>query len=165
MLTQAFLGIGSNLGDRCANVSMAMEAIRASADAFEASSLYETAPRGFTNQPPFINAACMLWTPYSPFELLHAVHRIESSMDRRRVFPNAPRTIDIDILMYGSLRLQSPSLCLPHPRMASRDFVLAPLAEIAPFAVEPDSGKTIIALLRALPTGGPRPRAIGKPDV
>ena len=115
-----------------------------------ASALYETVPKGFSQQPRFLNAACRLWTSLSPFELMHRLGEIEAAMGRRRLFPNAPRELDLDVLTYGRIVIDTPTLTIPHPRMAERAFVLAPLSEIAPHLLHPVSGETVTALLRRL---------------
>jgi 2-amino-4-hydroxy-6-hydroxymethyldihydropteridine diphosphokinase len=127
-LTTAYLGLGSNLGDRRAHLEFALEQLRPS----RVSSLYETAPLGYLDQGFFLNCACELRTTLSPWALLDAVHRIEKQRQRVRPFPNAPRTLDIDLLLYDDLVLSSPRLTLPHPRLHQRAFVLAPLAELLP---------------------------------
>jgi 2-amino-4-hydroxy-6-hydroxymethyldihydropteridine diphosphokinase len=116
------------------------------------SSYYETAPQGFGNQPSFVNAACELWTHLDPFQLMHELHKVELSIGRGRAFVNAPRTLDIDILIYDETILQTPMLSIPHPRMAEREFVLRPLAELAPELVHPVSRQTIRFLLKELTT-------------
>jgi len=121
------------------------------------SSLYETEPEGYRDQPRFLNAACRGVTPLEPHRLLALVKEVERRLGRRPGFPNAPRPIDIDILLYGSLVLKTPDLTIPHPRMCRRAFVLVPLAEIAPDEVHPETGRTIAELLCELSTEGVRP--------
>ena len=128
MLSEAYLGMGSNLGDRRRNIAGAVRLLQAESAGLEVSGLYETAPKGFPGQPPFLNAACRLWTRLDPFELLEKLKEIQSVLGSRRAFVNGPRTLDIDILVYGSLVLRAPGLAIPHPRMTEREFVLAPLA-------------------------------------
>ena len=124
----AYLGLGSNLGDRRDHFDFALAALRPA----RVSAFYETAPLGYLHQSPFLNCVCEIQTTLSPWALLHEVHRIENLRLRLRPFPNAPRTLDIDILLYSNIVLASPRLTLPHPRLAQRAFVLAPLADLLP---------------------------------
>jgi 2-amino-4-hydroxy-6-hydroxymethyldihydropteridine diphosphokinase len=114
------------------------------------SSLYETDAAGFSIQPAFLNAACHVWTELDPFELMARLKEIEAAAGRQRVFANAPRTLDLDILLYGRLVVDTPVLTVPHPRMADRAFVLAPLVEIAPGAFHPVLKATAAGLLSRL---------------
>ena len=124
----AYLGLGSNLGDRQAHLAFALAQLHPA----RVSPFYETAPLGYLDQSPFLNCVCEIQTALSPWALLHEVHRIENLRLRLRPFPNAPRTLDIDILLYSNLVIASPRLTLPHPRLAERAFVLAPLADLLP---------------------------------
>lgn len=151
MLSEAYLGLGSNLGDRQANIAEGLRLLRRDAVNLAASSLYMTSPQGFQSQPAFYNAACRIWTRLDPFQLLARVGEIEATIGRRRTFQNAPRILDIDILMYSRLVLETPHLRVPHPRIAERAFVLLPLAEIGPQTRHPVLGKTPHELLAALP--------------
>lgn len=114
------------------------------------SSLYETDPVGYADQPRFLNAVCRLATSLSPEDLLSAVKDIEAGMGREPGFPNAPRPIDIDILFYGDWIMNLPHLVIPHPRLEERAFVLVPLAEIAPGLVHPVSGRTVKEMVDSL---------------
>jgi 2-amino-4-hydroxy-6-hydroxymethyldihydropteridine diphosphokinase len=118
------------------------------------SSLYETEPVGYLAQPSFLNAVVALDTDLTPGGLLRALLGIERDLGRMRSFPNAPRTLDLDLLLVDNVILDTPELTLPHPRLHERAFVLAPLAEIAPELVLPGSGKTLQQLLRTLPDQG-----------
>lgn len=114
------------------------------------SSLYETAPVGFQNQPAFLNAVLVVDAPDDPHELHRIIQDVEADLGRKRTFVNAPRTIDIDILLHGDLVLSNESLDVPHPRMTERAFVLVPLAEVAPDEIHPASGQPITELVEAL---------------
>ena len=118
------------------------------------SSLYETAPVGYVEQPSFLNAVVALDTELTPTDLLGALLGIERDLGRMRSFPNAPRTLDLDLLMVDNVILDTPELTLPHPRLHERAFVLVPLAEIAPKLVHPGPGKGIQELVHTLPDQG-----------
>lgn len=130
----AYVALGANLGDPAATVAAAFEALAtiAGTRVDASSSLYRTAPVGLRNQPDFINAVARLQTVLPAPELLEALFAIEARFGRRRSVPNAPRTLDLDLLLYGETVLGTPRLILPHPRLHERAFVLAPLLEIAP---------------------------------
>lgn len=151
MLYEAYVGLGSNLGDRRATLLGAFEALRRDAVDVAVSSLYESLPVGFTRQPPFLNAVCRLWTRLDPFQLLERARRTEAAAGPRRPFPNAPRALDVDLLTHGRAALSLPGLVLPHPRMADRAFVLVPLAELAPTFVHPTLRLPVGALVARLP--------------
>ncbi len=147
-MTLAYIALGANLGDAEGTLRVAMEALAAlpGATLKACSSLYRTAPIGLINQPDFINAAVALDTPASANDLLAQLFAIEQRFGRERSVPNAPRTLDLDLLLHGNERSDTPALTLPHPRMHERAFVLAPLAEIAPDLVVPGHGN-VSALL------------------
>lgn len=142
MSSRCFVALGANLGDPVATVSAAIQALRDLPDAefVAASSLYRTAPVGLRHQPDFINAVVELNAVVSAPTLLEMLFAIEARFGRRRSVRNAPRTLDLDLLLYGDVTSADPSLTLPHPRLHERAFVLAPLAEIAPRLQVPGRG-------------------------
>lgn len=152
-----FLALGSNLGDREANLTAAVAALSSAPDiAFvEESPRLATRPVGGpTGQGDYLNSACRVETALPPLDLLRVVQDIERRLGRRREAESArwgPRIIDIDILLYGARIVNEPGLAVPHPRLAERFFALAPLAAIAPLTEVPGTGKTVRALLAALP--------------
>ena len=145
-----YLGLGANLGDREANLRRALEELSSQVRIERVSAIYETEPVGYEDQPWFLNLVCRGETYIDPFELLSFIKRIESRMDRKESFRNAPRPIDIDILFFGDRIIESENLIIPHPRITERGFVLVPLAEIASALVHPQFGKTIKNLLADL---------------
>jgi GTP cyclohydrolase-4 len=143
----AYLGLGSNLGDRKYNLARALELLMNHLVVEQVSSVYETEPVGYKEQPLFLNVVCRISTELSPDKLLRLAKKIETELGRTPSFPNAPRPIDIDILFYGDKVINDKELTVPHPRLAERAFVLVPLAEIAPNLVHPVSRKTVRELL------------------
>lgn len=148
MSVTAYIGIGSNVGDKKANCLQAVEFLKAAGPVTRVSSLYYTEPVGYTEQEDFMNAVAALETDLSPRELLGLCLSIEDRMGRKRTVRWGPRIIDLDILLFGNLVVRQPELIIPHPLMAARKFVLAPLAEIAPDAVHPILEKNASELLR-----------------
>jgi 2-amino-4-hydroxy-6-hydroxymethyldihydropteridine diphosphokinase len=151
MVNLAFLLAGSNLGDRKDNLEYATSSLAMAGTVLKISSYFETEPVGYLDQPWLINQAIELETMLTPSELLLCCQRIETCRGRIRAFPNAPRTLDIDILLYGNLSVTQEDLIIPHPRLAERKFVLEPLAQIAPDVVHPLLKKSIQSLLEACP--------------
>ena len=139
---RAYIGLGSNLGSPERQILAAFDALAATPAIrlVQCSSLYRTAPIGYADQPDFLNAVAEVRTRLAPFELLEALLAIERRHKRVRDFPNAPRTLDLDILIYGDLQTNDRQLVLPHPRAHLRAFVLRPLLEIAPDCVIPGRG-------------------------
>ncbi len=142
-----YLSLGSNMGDRALYLVRAIGLLAADErlQLCRVSPVYETAPVGYTEQGPFLNLVLSLDTELVPEELLAIVQQVETSLGRVRTFRNAPRTMDIDLLLCGEETRQTPALTLPHPRMLERQFVLVPLARIAP-DLQPD-GMTAVAEL------------------
>jgi 2-amino-4-hydroxy-6-hydroxymethyldihydropteridine diphosphokinase len=138
----AYLSLGSNLGNREDNLDMALKLLGQRMRLGKVSSIYDTEPLGDSNQPRFLNIACEVFTRLTPEGLLALAKGIEGKMGRRGK-SGEPRTIDIDILLYGDTTVDKPDLVIPHPSMAQRSFVLVPLAEIAPNLVHPVVKKTI----------------------
>ena len=138
----AFVALGSNLENPVAQVRAGLRELAAlpGTRLVAASSLYRNPPAGYLDQPDFVNAVAQIETHFAPRELLNALLEIERRHGRSRDFPNAPRTLDLDILIYGEREICETGLTIPHPRMLERAFVLVPLAEIAPAAVIPGAG-------------------------
>ena len=152
MIHRALIALGSNLQDPAAQVNGALQKIAElpGTQLVRHSSLYRTMPVGYDNQPDFINAAAEVSTTLEPLALLQALLALEASHGRERPFPNAPRVLDLDLLLYDERVMQTPELTLPHPRLHERGFVLFPLAEIAPDLEIPGKGR-VSDLLRACP--------------
>ncbi|HUX89376.1 MAG TPA: 2-amino-4-hydroxy-6-hydroxymethyldihydropteridine diphosphokinase [Gallionellaceae bacterium] len=144
----AFIGLGSNLSNPSAQVLQAMQAIDRLPDTrvVARSSLYRSAPVGYLDQPDFINAVVKIETGLAPLALLQALLALEQENGRTREFQNAPRTLDLDVLLYDDIRHHQHGLTLPHPQMHKRAFVLQPLLEIAPDCVIPGVGAAAQAL-------------------
>jgi 2-amino-4-hydroxy-6-hydroxymethyldihydropteridine diphosphokinase len=153
MRKRVYLSLGSNMGDRAANLKSAIGQISQLGKIAALSSLYETEPVEFTNQPWFLNCAVALDTEDSPDNLLNAVLAIEQAMGRHRIQPKGPRKIDIDILLVDEICVNTATLTIPHPAMHERRFVLEPLAEIAPDARHAVLNKTVRELCDSLPPG------------
>jgi 2-amino-4-hydroxy-6-hydroxymethyldihydropteridine diphosphokinase len=141
-MAKAIVGIGANLGDAVVQVRSAIDAVAGlpGTSLVAASSLYRTAPVGYTAQPDFVNAAALIETKLAPRALLDALRAVEARFGRGRAFKDAPRTLDLDLLLYDGLQIDEPGLVVPHPRLHERAFALAPVVEIDPECVIPGRG-------------------------
>ena len=149
---EAYLGLGSNLGDREQNLASAVSMLdERLAAPVVLSSVYETKPWGYTDQPDFLNLVCRVDTALTPDDLLGLAQEIERLLGRKPTFRYGPRVIDVDILLYGDKVIDTPELRVPHPRLSERAFALAPLAELAPELRHPELGVSIRELLERLP--------------
>jgi len=149
--TVVAVALGSNLGDRRAHLDFAISRLRQLLDDLRTSRYYETDPVGVPGaQPQFLNAAVVGVAATAPRPLLDALLAIERARDRQRPYVNAPRTLDLDLVLFGDAVVDEPGLIIPHPRFRERRFVLEPLAEIAPDLRDAVSGRTVGELLRAL---------------
>ncbi len=152
----AYIALGSNLGDREQTLAAATDRLGRLGRVEACSSLYETEPVGFHDQPAFLNAVVALETKLQPLPLLHALLAIERELgrDRSQGVPNGPRILDLDLLLMEDVVIVGEELMLPHPALVRRRFVLAPLAEIAPQVRPPQCAQTIAELLAQLPDEG-----------
>jgi 2-amino-4-hydroxy-6-hydroxymethyldihydropteridine diphosphokinase len=147
-LKLAYLALGSNLGDRRANLASAVERLHApDLRVVRASSIYETEPRDVPDQPWFLNQVIETETDLFPRQLLARIQKIEREMGRKRIVSKGPRVIDLDILLFGEATVHAPDLEIPHPRMMERRFVLEPLAELAPELRHPQTRATVREML------------------
>ena len=150
-MARAYLGVGTNLGDRVANIERAYALLdRSDCAVLATSSLYETEPWGVIDQPCFLNAACLIETLLEPLELLRTLKGIEKEMGREPTIRFGPRPIDLDILLYDNLVMCTPELSIPHKGMLERSTVLVPLNDIAPTVIHPLTGRSIAAHLQEL---------------
>ena len=157
MSHKIFLALGTNLGIRLDNLQAAITAFAPQIVVRSRSSVYETEPWGYTDQPAFLNMVISAETDLSPQELLEKLKELEASLGRTPSFRNGPRLIDLDILFFDDLVLDIPGLLIPHPRLQERAFVVVPLAEIAPDLLHPVLGRTISQILQDLDTAGVNP--------
>ena len=153
MRNLSYLSLGSNVGDTDRNLRDAIAQLRKIGNVSAISSFYKTEPVEFTNQAWFLNCVVEFETSKEPSELMSEILEIEHKMGRQRIQKKGPRTIDIDILLFGEAIVNTPELTIPHPAMARRRFVLEPLAEIAPHLRHPALKKTVLELLESLPSG------------
>ena len=149
-----YLALGSNLDDRLGNLKQAVAALSPQLEVKTKSRVYETPPWGYTDQPAFLNQALKAITYVEPGPLLKHLKRLEVALGRVPSFQNGPRLIDIDVLFYDDLVLDTPPLILPHPHLHERGFVLMPLNDIAPDLLHPTIRKTVREMLAACDTSG-----------
>lgn len=142
-----YLALGTNLGDRHANLLTAQKALEPEVDVRRSSPVYETPPWGYLDQPSFLNQVLEAETRLTPRDLLQTLKRLEKKLGRKPNFQNGPRLIDVDILFYDDLIINLDGLEIPHPRMEDRAFVLVPMADLAPDFRHPVNGKTIQEML------------------
>jgi 2-amino-4-hydroxy-6-hydroxymethyldihydropteridine diphosphokinase len=149
-----YLALGSNLGNRVENLKEAVAALSPQMDVKAKSQVYETPPWGYEDQPRFLNQVLKVQTYLQPEPLLKHIKRLEVALGRKASFRNGPRLIDIDLLFYDDVVLNTPLLTLPHPHMHERGFVLLPLMDIAPDLVHPVKGKSVREMVAGCNLGG-----------
>jgi 2-amino-4-hydroxy-6-hydroxymethyldihydropteridine diphosphokinase len=149
-----YLALGSNLGDRVENLKEAVAALPPQMDVKAKSQVYETPPWGYEDQPRFLNQVLKTQTYLQPEPLLKHIKRLEVALGRKASFRNGPRLIDIDILFFDDVVLNTPLLTLPHPHLHERGFVLLPLMDIAPDLVHPVRGKSVREMMAGCNLGG-----------
>ncbi|NJD59356.1 MAG: 2-amino-4-hydroxy-6-hydroxymethyldihydropteridine diphosphokinase [Anaerolineales bacterium] len=143
MAASIYLSLGSNLGNRLNNLQAAMNELEIKISQIQQSPIYETEPWGYSDQPLFLNQVIRASTSLEPHELLTFLKATEVKMGRQETFRFGPRLIDLDILFYDDVILETPDLTIPHPRMTERAFIIIPLSDIAPDLIHPVAGKTI----------------------
>lgn len=156
MLHSIYLALGSNTGDRLANLRAAINSLSPQVMVQAESRIYETEPWGYADQPAFLNMAIRAETDFSPLELLTHLKFLEKSLGRIPSFQNGPRLIDMDILFYDDLTLETPTLVIPHPRLHERAFVLIPLSDIASGLIHPGLGRSVLELVETVDRRGVR---------
>ena len=149
-----YLALGSNLGDREANLRAAIEVLELELQITNCSAVYETPPWGYLDQSRFLNQVVEAETSLSPAELLDYIKGVEVKLGRQETFQFGPRIIDLDIIFFGKEVIDTPPLIIPHPRMAERGFVLLPLADIAPHFQHPTLGESVSELLSKVDQAG-----------
>jgi 2-amino-4-hydroxy-6-hydroxymethyldihydropteridine diphosphokinase len=149
-----YLALGSNLGDRAANLKEAVASLTPQMTVKAKSHVYETPPWGFEDQPKFLNQVLKVQTYLDPEQMLKHIKRLEVALGRKASFRNGPRSIDIDILFYDDLVLNTPTLTIPHPRLHERGFVLLPMMDIAPDLVHPVTKKSVREMVAFCNLGG-----------
>jgi 2-amino-4-hydroxy-6-hydroxymethyldihydropteridine diphosphokinase len=149
-----YLALGSNVGDRLANLKQAIDSLTPQMEVKAKSSVYETPPWGYEDQPKFLNQVVKAKTYLDPEPLLKHLKRLEVALGRQASFPNGPRLIDMDILFYDELILSTSSLVIPHPRLQERGFVLLPLMELSPDLIHPLSKKSVRDMTAQCDLGG-----------
>lgn len=149
-MTTVYLALGSNVGDSQAHIKRAVELLGASIHDISQAPVYHSKPIGHTDQGVFLNTALRGRTNLEPDTLLEFIKEVEDKVGRTPTFTNGPRQIDVDIILYDDLRLETPALTVPHPAFRDRDFVLRPLADLDPDLIDPSTGRTISQLLTAI---------------
>lgn len=149
-----YLALGSNVGDRLSNLKEAIASLSPQMDVKAKSHVYETPPWGYENQSPFYNQVIKVKTYLEPERLLRHLKRLEVALGRKPSFQNGPRSIDIDMLFYDDLIMNTPVVTLPHPRLHERGFVLLPLMDIAPDLLHPVSQKSVREMIASCDLGG-----------
>lgn len=153
-VTLATIALGSNLGDRHGQLIAAIDGLRTQARLVDLSAIYQTEPWGYVDQPAYLNAACVIETGYAPRELFGLLKQIETKLGREPTFRYGPRTIDLDLLLYGDATIDEPDLQIPHPHMTERAFVLRPVLDVAPDAIHPVQQRSMRQLAEMIDLSG-----------